>query len=67
MLDLTILERSVLVDASTGNGDHLSGTSNDSNAIVLDAEKRVLYAVNEGAGEIILVDLQTGDQVVISR
>lgn len=66
-IDLITLERSVLVDASTGNGDHLSRATNNSNAFVLDAEARVVYAVNEGVGEVLMVDLTTGDQVVIAR
>lgn len=66
-IDLTTLERSILVDTSTGNGDHLSSPFNDRNAIALDPDRRLLYAVNDRAGEVVLVDLLSGDQVVIAR
>ncbi|MEM6532977.1 MAG: hypothetical protein AAF654_10150 [Myxococcota bacterium] len=66
-IDLATLERSVLVDATTGNGDHLSRAANGRNAMVLDTERRLVYAANNEVGEVVMVDLQTGDQVVIAR
>lgn len=66
-VDLDTLARTVLVDASTGHGDHLTSTWSDDNAISLDGERRVLYATNERTGEVVAVDLVTGDQAVIAR
>ncbi|MEM6732121.1 MAG: hypothetical protein AAF658_11230, partial [Myxococcota bacterium] len=66
-IDLASLERRVLVDASTGNGDHLSRAFNRDNAFALDDEDRLVYAVNEEVGEVVMLDLVSGDQAVIAR
>lgn len=59
--------RTVIADATTGNGDHLTSLANDFSFIALDSENRVVYAVIEGTGTVMLIDLTTGDQVVIAR
>ncbi|MEM6532813.1 MAG: hypothetical protein AAF654_09315 [Myxococcota bacterium] len=66
-VELNTLVRTVVSDASTGNGDHLTQASNFENALVSDSADELVYAVNERVGEVVLVDLTTGDQVVIAR
>ncbi|MEM6731676.1 MAG: hypothetical protein AAF658_08975, partial [Myxococcota bacterium] len=66
-VDLNTLARSVVSDASIGNGDHLTQASNANNALVLDSADEIVYAINERVGEVVLVDLTSGDQVVVAR
>ena len=53
------------------NGDAqpsiMGGMGSSSNAIVLDAQRRLLYVVNVSSPEVIVIDLMTGHQAVISR
>lgn len=64
---LTTLVRSIVSDASTGNGDLLASSSNNTNAIVLDENNQRVFVVTEDAGQVVLIDLVSGDQVVISK
>ena len=66
-VDLMTLARTVVSDASVGNGNHLGAVGNNTNAIDLDEANQRLFVVNENTGQVMLIDLVSGDQVVISR
>lgn len=66
-LDLVTLERTVLVDAATGNGDYLTDEFSSTNVMALGERERLLYVANAKSGEVVEVDLITGDQAVIAR
>ncbi|MCB9732823.1 MAG: hypothetical protein H6745_09455 [Deltaproteobacteria bacterium] len=66
-IDLTTLERTIVADATTGSGDHLSVLGNDSNALAFDSQRGVFYAVAQDTGALVAIDVATGDQVVIAR
>lgn len=66
-LDLGTLHRSIVVDSSTGGGDYLSRAFNDQNAMAFDPNSRVVYLANERVGEVVMIDLDTGEQTLIAR
>ena len=66
-LDLATLARTVLADASTGAGDLLAVIGNNTNFIELDTTNQRLFVVSEDSGQVVLIDLASGDQVAISR
>ncbi|MEM6730946.1 MAG: hypothetical protein AAF658_05290, partial [Myxococcota bacterium] len=66
-LALDTLDRTVLVDAETGNGDYLTYEFSRTNAMALSSADRLIYVANSRSGEVVEVDLVSGDQVVVAR
>ncbi len=59
--------RTIISDATTGNGDHLTNLGAVENALDIDRAAQVAFALNSDSAEVIMIDLTTGDQVVIAR
>ena len=66
-VDLNSGNRTILSSATNGDGDFLVLEDNNTNSLELDPARQVVYAANETSDVIILIDLVSGDQVVISR
>ncbi len=66
-VDSNTLERTLIANAAEGNGDLLSNALNGSNSMVLDAENQRVFAVNTDDNRIVVIDLNSGDQAVVSK
>ncbi|MCH9663972.1 MAG: cadherin domain-containing protein [Gammaproteobacteria bacterium] len=58
--------RTVLADNETGAGDFLDGFDSAS-GLTIDEERNVVYTVSQSFGGVVMIDLTTGDQVIVSR
>ena len=66
-VDLASLERTVVSSTTAGGGDLLGVAGNDTNAIDIDRENQRVFAISEDSGQVLLIDVASGDQVIISR
>ncbi len=66
-LDLDTLERTLIANGAEGNGDLLSNALNGSNSMVLDAQNQRVFSINTDDNRIVMIDLTSGDQAVVSK
>jgi len=66
-VDLSSGDRTIISSAANGDGEFLLLDGNNTNSLELDAARQVVYAANETSDVVVLIDLVSGDQVVVSR
>ncbi|MGB5324592.1 MAG: hypothetical protein WBN40_04100, partial [Pseudomonadales bacterium] len=67
-IDLATLARTEVSGPGRGSGNHLQdGAATGGNAMRYDEANNVAYAINFGLGEIVMIDIESGDQVIISK
>ncbi|MEO1234684.1 MAG: hypothetical protein AAFZ18_37915 [Myxococcota bacterium] len=65
-VDLDTWDRTEISGPGWGRGDVLTVENNNTNALTVDRERRVAFAVSGRDSRVNMVDLETGDQVTIS-
>lgn len=67
-LNLDTLVRSEISGAARGLGNHLSDiAAGAGNVLRYDAANNVGYAISFGFSELVMIDIETGDQVILSK
>lgn len=67
-LNLDTLVRSEVSGAARGLGNHLSDiAAGAGNVLRYDAANNVGYAISFGFSELVMIDIETGDQVILSK
>lgn len=67
-LNLNTLVRSEVSGATRGSGNHLSDiAAGAGNVLRYDAANNIGYAISFGFSELLMIDIETGDQVILSK